>query len=168
MDFFDLHSPDEVVLSFFAVLVVIAVGPWLAERIRLPGLIGLLFGGFVIGPYALGIVKESDTFVSSLGNLGLLYLMYLAGLDLDLDILRRSKRVAITFAVLTFVFPMLFGYLAAERLGYETAATILLGSISASHTLLTYPTLRRYGLSNQRAVATTVRPRLSSPTPWRS
>ncbi len=156
MDLFDLHSPDEVTLSFFAVLVVIAVGPWLAERLRLPGLIGLLFGGFVIGPYALGIVKESDTFVSSLGNLGLLYLMYLAGLDLDLDILRRSKRVAITFAILTFAFPMLFGYLAAEALGYETAAAILLGSIWASHTLLTYPTLRRYGLSNQRAVATTV------------
>jgi Kef-type K+ transport system membrane component KefB len=156
MDFFDFHAPDEVVLSFFAVLVVIAVGPWLAERLRLPGLIGLLFGGFVIGPYALGIVKESDTFVASLGNLGLLYLMYLAGLDLDLEILRRSKRVAITFALLTFAFPMLFGYLGAAALGYETAAAILLGSIWASHTLLTYPTLRRYGLSNQRAVATTV------------
>jgi Na+:H+ antiporter len=156
MTFFNLHSPDETVTSFFAVLAVIAVGPWLAERIKLPGLIGLLFGGFLVGPYALGIISENNTFVQSLGNIGLLYLMYLAGLDLDLEILRRYKRVAITFALMTFAFPLLFGYLGGVALGYETAAAILLGSIWASHTLLTYPILRRYGLANHPAVASTV------------
>ena len=78
MDFIAFHMPDRSILSFFAVLVVIAVGPWLAERVRLPGLLGLLFGGLLIGPYVLGIVQESDTFIKSLGTIGLLYLMYLA------------------------------------------------------------------------------------------
>ena len=156
MDFIAFHMPDRSILSFFAVLVVIAVGPWLAERVRLPGLLGLLFGGLLIGPYVLGIVQESDTFIKSLGTIGLLYLMYLAGLDLDLEILRRYKRIAITFAVITFVFPMTLGFLTGLALDYKTAAALLLGSIWASHTLLTYPTFRRYGLANQRAVAVTV------------
>ena len=144
--------PDRAILSFFAVLVVIAVGPWLAERVRLPGLLGLLFGGLLIGPYVLGIVQESDTFIKSLGTIGLLYLMYLAGLDLDLEILRRYKRIAITFAIITFVWPMALGFMTGLALGYKTAAALLLGSIWASHTLLTYPTFRSYGLANQRAV----------------
>ncbi len=156
MDLLSFHTPDRAILSFFAVLVVIAVGPWLAERLRLPGLLGLLFGGLLIGPYVLGIVQESDTFIKSLGTIGLLYLMYLAGLDLDLEILRRYKRIAITFAIITFVWPMALGFMTGELLGYKTAAAILLGSIWASHTLLTYPTFRRYGLANQRAVAVTV------------
>ena len=156
MDLLSFHTPDRAILSFFAVLVVIAVGPWLAERLRLPGLLGLLFGGLLIGPYVLGIVQESDTFIKSLGEIGLLYLMYLAGLDLDLEILRRYKRIAITFAIITFVWPMALGFMTGELLGYKTAAAILLGSIWASHTLLTYPTFRRYGLANQRAVAVTV------------
>ena len=156
MDLISFHTPDRAILSFFAVLVVIAVGPWLAERVRLPGLLGLLFGGLLIGPYVLGIVEESDTFIKSLGTIGLLYLMYLAGLDLDLEILRRYKRIAVTFALITFIFPMILGFLTGELLGYKTAAAILLGSIWASHTLLTYPTFRRYGLANQRAVAVTV------------
>jgi Kef-type K+ transport system membrane component KefB len=156
MDLLSFHTPDRAILSFFAVLVVIAVGPWLAERLRLPGLLGLLFGGLLIGPYVLGVVQESDTFIKSLGTIGLLYLMYLAGLDLDLEILRRYKRIAITFALITFIFPMILGFLTGEALGYKTAAAILLGSIWASHTLLTYPTFRRYGLANQRAVAVTV------------
>jgi Kef-type K+ transport system membrane component KefB len=156
MDLLSFHTPDRAILSFFAVLVVIAVGPWLAERFRLPGLLGLLFGGLLIGPYVLGIVQESDTFIKSLGTIGLLYLMYLAGLDLDLEILRRYKRIAITFAIITFIWPMALGFMTGELLGYKTAAAILLGSIWASHTLLTYPTFRRYGLANQRAVAVTV------------
>ncbi|HMK11374.1 MAG TPA: cation:proton antiporter [Acidimicrobiales bacterium] len=156
MDLLSFHTPDRAILSFFAVLVVIAVGPWLAERVRLPGLLGLLFGGLLIGPYVLGIVQESDTFIKSLGTIGLLYLMFLAGLDLDLEILRKYKRIAITFAIITFVFPMTLGFLTGVALNYKTAAAILLGSIWASHTLLTYPTFRRYGLANQRAVAVTV------------
>jgi len=117
MDLISFHTPDRAILSFFAVLVVIAVGPWLAERVRLPGLLGLLFGGLLIGPYVLGIVEESDTFIKSLGTIGLLYLMYLAGLDLDLEILRRYKRIAVTFALITFIFPMILGFLTGALLG---------------------------------------------------
>ena len=110
----------------------------------------------LIGPNVLGVVDSSAGVVKELGDLGLLYLMFLAGLDLDLAVFARYRNHAITFALITFAFPMLFGVIAGEFLGYELNSAILLGSLFASHTLVSYSVVRGLGLATNRAVATTV------------
>src|SRR5690606_2593391 len=91
-----------------------------------------------------------------LGQLGLPYLMFVAGVELDLNLLRRFRNRAIGFGLLTFSFPMLFGTLVGFALGWGTAASLLLGSMLASHTLLVYPIIRGGGLSANPAAASVV------------
>lgn len=152
----ELHAPHGAAWLFFGVALVIYFGPWLAEKVRLPGLIGLLAGGFLIGQYGLGIVPADDTTVAALGQLGLLYLMFLAGAELDFDVIRRHRTAAIGFSLLTFGAPMVAGFAVSTALGYSIAASLLLGSIWASHTLLTYPAVREAGLASHPAVAAAV------------
>jgi Kef-type K+ transport system membrane component KefB len=134
----------------------IVLGPIVATRLRLPAIIGLLAGGLVIGPAVLGIVPATDTTVAALGQLGLLYLMFTAGVELDLLLFKRYRKAALTFGLMTFSAPMLLGFGAGRLLDYSFPASLLLGSLWASHTLVTYPMVRQAGLSGERAVATTV------------
>jgi Kef-type K+ transport system membrane component KefB len=150
------HAPHGPIPVILAVVCVIGIGPWLAEKARIPGIIGLLVGGVIIGPHVTHIVTESNDLVPALGNLGLLYLMFLAGVELNLQVFRQYRRAAIIFGLITFSWPMLLGTVASLGLGYTVAAAVLVGSLCASHTLVTYPIARRLGLSSNRAVATTV------------
>ncbi len=150
-----MHAPDTTTWDFFVLLLVIATLPFAAERLRLPGLLGLLFGGFLIGANGLAILR-GDGVVASVGEIGLLYLMFMAGLDLDLAVFARYRRAAIEFGGLTFILPFILGAMVATWLGLEPAAAILMGSVWASHTLVTYPIVRRYGLAADPAVAVTV------------
>jgi Kef-type K+ transport system membrane component KefB len=154
--FLNFHGPAGPPWQFLVVILVIIIGPFVAERLRLPGIIGLLVGGLIIGPHVLAIIPASDTTFNALGNFGLLYLMFLAGLELDLEMFRRNRTAAITFALLTFTLPMLGGTTAGLSLGFAVPAALLLGSLLASHTLVTYPTARRYGLAGNLAVTTSV------------
>lgn len=149
-------APDGATWELLGVALAIVIGPQVATRLRLPPIIGLLAGGLVIGPQVLGIVPTTDTLVSALGQLGLLYLMFSAGVELDLPLFRRFRRAAVTFGLMTFTAPMVLGVSAGLVLDYSWAAALLLGSVWASHTLVTYPMVRQAGLSGNRAVATTV------------
>lgn len=151
-----IHPPEGPAWSFLLLIGVIVLGPWLAERLRLPGLIGLLVGGFLIGGVEIGGGIEEAVVVDFLGHLGLLYLMFLAGLELDLNLFARLRRRAIAFGLTTFTLPFVLGVAGAVLLGYEPLAAVLIGSFWASHTLLTYPVVRRFGLAQDRAVATSV------------
>lgn len=151
-----LTSPHGPAWVFLGVVVVIAVLPWLAERARVPGIIGLLLGGLLLGPHGLGVVRSDDVVIPAIGHIGLLYLMFLAGVELDLAVLQRYRRTAVGFALLTFAAPLTLGIVAAHALGYGTAASLLVGSLCASHTLVTYPTVRALGLGSNGAVATAV------------
>ena len=153
MKFSAPHGPAWV---FFGVVFVIAVFPWLAERVRVPGIIGLLLGGLLLGQNGLGIVPAGDLVIPAVGHIGLLYLMFLAGVELDLAVLQRYRNKAVAFALLTFAIPLAFGFGAATALGNGTAASLLVGSLVASHTLVTYPTVRSHGLGSNGAVATAV------------
>lgn len=155
-ELFHLDTPTGPAREFLAVVLAIIVGPLLAERARIPGIIGLLVGGLVIGPHGLGVIHQTDAVVPALGHLGLLYLMFLAGLELDLEVFRRNRRAAGIFALVSFSVPMLFGFGSALGLGFALAAAVLMGSVWASHTLVVYPVFRRYGLTTNRAVATAV------------
>jgi Na+:H+ antiporter len=151
-----LESPHGSAWEFLVLFVVVILGPPLVQRARIPGLIGLLVGGFLIGPHGFGLLDAGSTTIPDLGQLGLLYLMFVAGVELDLVLLRQYRRTAVTFGVLTFAFPMLLGTIVGIALGWEIAAALLLGSLVASHTLVLYPLIRDAGLANDPIVASAV------------
>jgi Kef-type K+ transport system membrane component KefB len=156
VDLLNLNAPAGTAWELFIAAAVIVTGPLIVERFRTPGMIGLLVGGLLIGPNVLEVVPTEGGVVHEFGDVGLLYLMFLAGLELDLNIFARHRRHAVAFAGVTFATPAALGIAAGLGLGYEVDAAILLGSLCASHTLVTYPIVRRYGLSTNPAVAVAV------------
>lgn len=142
--------------AVFAVLfLLVLLGPIAADRLRMPGIIGLVVGGMVVGPNVTGILGQ-NTFIETIGYVGLLYLMFQGGLDLDLDGFVRRRRESIVFGALTFVLPMVIVTGTALALGIEPAAAVIIGSAFASHTLLSYPTITRFDLTQNRAVTATL------------
>lgn len=148
--------PEGPAWVFLVVAGFIALIPLVLERVRVPGIIGLLAAGLVIGPHGLKIVVGTNTAVSDVGQIGLLYLMFLAGLELDLEVLRKYRNRAVGFGLLTFAVPLVLGTVTGVGLGYSSKAALLLGSIFASHTLIAYPEARRLGVTADPAVAVTV------------
>ncbi|HEX4746975.1 MAG TPA: cation:proton antiporter [Gaiellaceae bacterium] len=143
--------PESAEWTFFVAAVVLLVGPVLAERFRLPGLVGIVLGGMLVGPFVLDWV-EREGLVESLGELGLLFLMFLAGLELDLDEFQRNRSPALTFGALTFTLPFVLGLLLVLPFEYGLATAALYGSLWASHTLISYPIVQQHGLTRHRAV----------------
>jgi Kef-type K+ transport system membrane component KefB len=152
----ELKAPTGAAWEFLVLFLVVIVGPPLRKRARSPGIIGLLVGGFAIGPYGLNLIGAGNTTVPDLGQLGLLYLMFVAGVELDLALVRVHRRAVLSFGALTFALPMLFGTAIGLALGWILPAALLLGALLSSHTLLLYPTARAAGLSADRGVATAV------------
>jgi Kef-type K+ transport system membrane component KefB len=151
-----IQAPSGPVLEFFVLFAVILIGPIVFERLGAPGLIGLVLGGFAIGGHGLGLIHSGDQLVPELGHLGLLYLMFVAGLELDMHVLREYRRAAVGFGLIAFAIPFAGGASIGWALGWSLPATCLLGALLSSHTLITYPTLRDAGLSGNRAVAVAV------------
>jgi Kef-type K+ transport system membrane component KefB/mannitol/fructose-specific phosphotransferase system IIA component (Ntr-type) len=146
---------DPVVL-FAAVAVIILVAPLLAARAKLPGMIGLILAGAILGPNALDWLARDQTIVL-LGTVGLLYIVFMASLEIDLAGFRRYRAQSLLFGALSFGVPQGLGALMAlHLLGFEFAAAILLASMFGSHTLLAYPIVSRLGLAKSRAVTTAV------------
>lgn len=146
--FLPLTDPGAV----FAVLfVVVLLGPLVAERLRLPAIIGLVLAGMVIGPNVTGVLGR-DTFIETLGYVGLLYLMFQGGLDLDREGFRRHRRDSIVFGATTFLVPMLLVTGVAMAMGIEPLAAVIIASAFASHTLLSYGTVSVFDLTTNRAV----------------
>jgi Kef-type K+ transport system membrane component KefB len=141
----------------YAILVLaLLLAPRLAEVVRLPAMVGLVLAGMVLGSHGTHLLASKQIALSALGEFGLLYLMFSAGLELDLKLFMKMKKAAITFALLSFAIPFTLGILSARFLGYRWAAAVLMGSNWGSHTLVTYPLLRQMGLARNRAVATVV------------
>ncbi len=145
----------EAGLVFAVLTAAILLAPSVARRTRLPEIIVVVLLGFAIGPTGLALL-EREGVVETLGTVGLLYLMFVAGLELDLDDFVSNRRDSVGFGVLTFVIPMAVGTLSALALGYDVLPAVLLASCWASHTLVTYPAFQRAGTFGNRAVATTV------------
>jgi Kef-type K+ transport system membrane component KefB len=156
MDVLNLTTPAGTAWELFVVMVVIIAAPVLFERVRVPGMIGLLVGGCVLGPHVLGVVSDTGGILHELGKIGLLYLMFLAGLELDLKVFARYRSQAVGFTALTFLLPLGFGTAGGLLVGYSTAGAVLLGSLFASYTLVAYPIVRNLGLASNRAVSVTV------------
>ncbi len=146
----------EPIVPFAVLLVVILAVPPVFERLRLPGLVGLLAAGVVLGPNALQLLNTKSETMSLLSDIGLVYLMFVAGLEVDMEQFRRTKNRSIGFGSFTFAIPLIMGTLVGRLFNFDWNASILIGSLFASHTLLAYPIVRRLGVVNNEAVTVTI------------
>lgn len=151
-----ITAPSGPVFEFFVLFAVILFGPIVFTRFRLPGLVGLVLGGFAIGAHGLGWISAGNHTVPELGHLGLLYLMFVAGLELDLQVLKDYRRAAVLLGLLAFAIPGAGGFFLGQALGWSIAASCLLGALASSHTLIVYPMIRDAGLGSNPAVASAV------------
>ncbi|MFS8868300.1 cation:proton antiporter [Synechococcus sp. H65.1] len=147
---------EEPILSFALLLGVILVVPLLFERLRLPGLVGLLAAGIALGPQGLNLLSSELPTVQLLSDIGVVYLLFVAGLEIDLEQFRQTRNRSATFGVLTFAIPLTVGTAIGRLFGFGWNAAILLGSLFASHTPLGYPIVSRYGLVRNEAVLVTI------------
>lgn len=143
------------VLVFALVAALMLLAPIVMARYRLPGMIGLLFAGAVLGPNALNVLARDQSFVL-FGTVGLLYIMFTAALEIDMAKLKKYKTHSIVFGLLTFAIPQSVGTGVGLLFGFDWPAAILLGSMFASHTLLAYPIASRLGVSRNQAVTAAV------------
>ncbi len=143
------------VAIFLIIMVMMLIAPLVFERLKLPGIVGLILAGIIIGPYGLGLLARDGTIVL-LGTVGLLFLMFLAGLETSLDDLKLNADKAIIFGLATFSIPMVLGTVAMLLLGYGWLAAILVASCFASHTLLALPVVSRLGIMQTPAVTATL------------
>lgn len=146
---------EEPVGIFLIIVAVILLAPMLSTLVRLPGIIGLILGGVVIGPYGLGLLEREGT-IELLGTVGLIYLMFSAGAEIDLTQFNKVRNRSLTFGALTFIIPQTVGTGLGLLLQYELISAILLGSIFASHTLISFPIITRLGITRNEAVSVTV------------
>ena len=159
MDFVQL-LPDLPIqnptLIFSVVLSIILLSPILLQKLRVPHIIGLILAGMAVGPHGLGILERDMSF-KLFGQVGLLYLMFLAGLEMDIHEFKKNKSKGIVFGLFTFLIPMIMGTLAGYYiLSLSWIQSILLASMFASHTLVAYPIISRYGIAKKKAVTMTI------------
>ncbi len=143
------------VAVFLTILAIMLVAPLLFERLQLPGIVGLILAGVVVGPHVLGLLERDSTIVL-LGTVGLLFLMFMAGLETSLNDLKYNASKAVIFGLTTFTVPMILGTFAMLVLGYGVLAGILVASCFASHTLLALPLLSKLGIMRTQAVTATL------------
>jgi Kef-type K+ transport system membrane component KefB/mannitol/fructose-specific phosphotransferase system IIA component (Ntr-type) len=153
-DLFHLPLADPVMIFALAMVIFVSV-PLFFERFRMPGIIGLIVAGAVVGPNGLALLERNETIVL-LGTVGLLYLMFMAGVEIDLHGFRKYRNRSLVFGAVTFLLPQLLGTGVGFALGYGVAASVLLASMFASHTLVAYPIASRLGIAKNEAVTATV------------
>jgi Kef-type K+ transport system membrane component KefB len=143
---------ENPVLIFTVILGIILFAPILLNRLKIPHLIGLIIAGAIIGPNGFNLM-ERDSSIILFGTVGLLYIMLLAGLEIDMLEFKKNSWKSAIFGFYTFTIPMGLGFLGAfYLLEFPILNSILLASIFASHTLIVYPILSKFGVAKNRAV----------------
>lgn len=146
--YFPITDPT---LIFFVVLLVILLSPIIMGRLRIPHIIGMVLAGVLVGEYGLDILKRDASF-ELFGSVGLYYIMFLAGLEMDMEGLKKNKGRVSIFGLLTFIIPFFLTYLMGiYLLGYSEMSSLLLGGIMSSNTLVAYPIVGRYGLTQHQS-----------------
>jgi Kef-type K+ transport system membrane component KefB len=144
-----LHDP---VLIFAIILLILLISPILLNRIKVPHLIGLIIAGIIVGPFGFNLLERDDS-VILLGTVGLLYLMFIAGIEIDLADSKKNLFKSTIFGAYTFVIPMVLGTMSGiHLLGFSVNTSILMASMFASNTLITYPIASKLGITKNRAV----------------
>ncbi|MBA4107868.1 MAG: hypothetical protein C0485_19215 [Pirellula sp.] len=141
---------------FAFAMTVILIAPALCRRLRLPPIVGLLAAGVIFGPYGLHVGPRHNEVAEHCADIGKLLLMFFAGLEVDLQMFHRTRYRSLAFGVATFSLPLATGFLIGVYFGYGWVASVVIGSLFASHTLLGYPIVQRYGLVQNEAVTVTI------------
>lgn len=149
-----IETLNEPVAIFLVLMAVILITPMLSERIRLPGIVGIILGGMLIGPHGINLLSV-DGPIEFMATAGLVYLMFSAGLEVDIRLFKKVSGRALVFGVLTYMVPQLLGTGLGQLLGLNWLGSILLGSAFSSHTLIAFPIVTRLGVARNEAVAVT-------------
>lgn len=148
--------PESPIVPFTILILVSLTIPPIFERLRLPGVVGLLFAGVVLGPNGMQVLSPDSEIIKLLSDIGKIYLMFVAGLEIDLEEFRRKRNRSLSFGLMTFAFPLTVGTAIGLSVGYGINTSILMGSLLASHTLLSYPIVARLGVVANEAVVVTI------------
>ena len=152
---FTLPLADPV-LKFLLILLIILAAPLLLNKLRIPHLLGLIIAGAIIGPHGFNLVLRDSSIILS-GTAGLLYIMFLAGLEIDMADFKRNSTKSLAFGMYTFLIPMILGTVVGIWvLRFNVLTSVLLASMFASHTLIAYPSISKLGISKNKAVSITV------------
>lgn len=144
------------VLIFSLILFIILLSPILLKKINIPGIIGLIISGVIIGPHGLNILAKSSA-VDLFSTIGLLYIMFIAGLELDMNEFKANRNKSLLFGFFTFILPLSIGFpVCFYLLQYDFNASFLTASMFATHTLVAYPIVSKLGIAKNQAVAITV------------
>ncbi|MBW6534272.1 MAG: cation:proton antiporter [Mariniphaga sp.] len=154
---FDITFPlENPVLKFLVILLIILFAPILLDRVKIPHLLGLIIAGAIIGPFGFNLITRDSSIILS-GTAGLLYIMFLAGLEIDMADFKKNAGKSSMLGLLGFIIPMVFGTAAGlYLLGYSFFTSVLMASMFSSHTLITYPIVSKLGISKNQAVNITV------------
>ena len=151
--YFPITSPTMI---FFVVLCIILFAPIIMGKLRIPHIVGMVLAGVAVGPHGLNILAKDSSF-DLFGHVGLYYIMFLAGLEMNMSNFRKNRVRTFTHGIMAFVIPMAMGFIINRSiLHYSVMTSILLASMYASHTIITYPIVMRYGLTRQRSVTIAV------------
>jgi Kef-type K+ transport system membrane component KefB len=153
MSLIDISLPlKNPVLQFSLLLLIILFAPFLLSRLKIPSLITLILAGALIGPHGLNLMLR-DSSIILFGTVGLLYIMFLAGLEIDVADFRKNSSKSILFGLYTFLISIVLGIVVALYiLHFSLLSSILIGSIFASHTLIVYPVVSKLGIAKNKAV----------------
>ena len=152
---FTLPLADPV-LKFLLILLIILAAPLLLNKLRIPHLLGLIIAGAIIGPHGFNLVLRDSSIILS-GTAGLLYIMFLAGLEIDMADFKRNSTKSLAFGMYTVLIPMILGTVVGIWvLQFNVLTSVLLASMFASHTLIAYPIISKLGISKNKAVSITV------------
>ena len=147
---------EDPILKFLLILIIILAAPLLLNKLKIPYLLGLIIAGAVIGPHGLNLVLRDSSIILS-GTAGLLYIMFLSGLDMDTSDFKKSGWRSLVFGLYTFCVPLALGILAGYYImGFSIYSSILLAGLFASQTLIAYPIVSKLGISRDKAVTIAV------------
>ncbi|MBR1732684.1 MAG: cation:proton antiporter, partial [Alloprevotella sp.] len=136
---------------FLVILAIILVAPMILERLKVPSIVGLIFAGVLVGPFGFHVLDKDASF-ELFGKVGIYYIMFLASLEMNMQDIRKTRALAIGFGLLSFAIPFATGLFANWGiLRYGLTASLLMASMYASHTLISYPIVLRYGLARRNS-----------------
>lgn len=151
--YFPITDPTMI---FLTVMLIILLAPIIMGKLRIPHIIGMVLAGVVIGKYGLNVIVRGESF-EIFGNIGLYYIMFLAGLEMDTEGLKKNARRVLIFGLLSFIIPFVLTYFTSVAyLDYSPMSALLLGCIMSSCTLIAYPIVGRYGIQRRKVVTLSV------------
>lgn len=147
---------EDPILKFLLIMTIILGTPLILNKLKIPYLLGLIIAGAVIGPHGLNLVLRDSSIILS-GSAGMLYILFTAGLEMDMADFKQSSVRSLAFGLYTYILPMLFGLVAGYGiLGYSLPSSLLLGALFASQTLIAYPIISKLGITRDKAVTIAV------------